>query len=64
MSNPILQAAGSFTGSCIACLGGTDTAIAFRGEPEWCVAALVVLGLPTSEAVATFDLAHPDAPPY
>jgi hypothetical protein len=41
-------------GSCIVCGYGTDTGLAFQGEPEWCIAGLVVLGLDAVEAEATF----------
>jgi hypothetical protein len=33
---------------------GTDTGLAVIGEPEWQIAVLVVLGVPTDEAVATW----------
>jgi hypothetical protein len=33
---------------------GTDTGLAFVGEPEWVIAGLVVLGIPMDEAVATW----------
>ncbi len=41
-------------GSCVVCGYGTDTALAFQGEPEWCIAGLVALGLHATEAEATF----------
>jgi hypothetical protein len=47
---------GSYTGSCVVCLQGCDTALAFRGEAEWVIAGLRVLGLPSDEAEQT--LAH------
>lgn len=48
--------------SCIVCFQGTDTALAFRGSPEWCVAGLLVLGVPKDQAYATFELCHPNPP--
>ena len=44
---------GTDPGSCIVCLGGTDTALAFRGVAEWHAAGLVDLGLPMEHAVRT-----------
>ncbi len=41
---------GSYSGSCVACLQGTDTALAFRGEPEWLIAGLTRLGIPDDQA--------------
>lgn len=46
---------GTYAGTCIACLKPTDTALAFRGEPEWHAAGLVQLGLPMNEAIATAE---------
>jgi hypothetical protein len=45
---------GSFRESCIVCMRGTDTGLGVIGEPEWQIAVLVVLGVPTDEAVATW----------
>lgn len=45
---PNLQ--GNYQGSCVVCLHGTDTALAFVGEAEWLVAGLDVLGIPDDEA--------------
>lgn len=36
---------GSYSGSCIICLQGTDTGVGFRGEAEWIAAAIVRLGV-------------------
>jgi hypothetical protein len=47
---------GTYSGSCVVCLQGCDTALAFRGEAEWIIAGLRVLGLPSGEAEQT--LAH------
>lgn len=41
---------GTYTGSCAVCLQGCDTALAFRGEAEWALAGLRVLGVPGDEA--------------
>lgn len=46
---------GTYTGTCIACLRATDTAMGIRGEPEWHAAFLVRLGLPMKEAIATTE---------
>jgi len=41
--------------SCVVCSkGDTDTAVGFRGEAEWCIAALSKLGMPLDQAEATF----------
>ncbi|UZF57082.1 hypothetical protein LH935_03540 [Gordonia polyisoprenivorans] len=45
---------GDWAGSCIVCFTPTDTALAFQGEPEWCIAGLVALGVPEDQAAATF----------
>lgn len=50
-----MNAFGQLSGSCIVCLTGTDTALAFAGSLEWKAAALVVLGVPQREAIATVD---------
>ena len=39
--------------SCVVCLRGTDTALAFVGEAEWAVAGLQHLGVPDYQAGAT-----------
>lgn len=36
-------------GSCTVCGHGTDTGLAFQGEPEWCIAALMQLGVTDAE---------------
>lgn len=41
-------------GSCIVCGQGTDTALAFHGEAEWHMAALIVLGVPAAEVEQTY----------
>ncbi|QSM01784.1 hypothetical protein PROPHIGD11-1_16 [Mycobacterium phage prophiGD11-1] len=46
--------------SCIVCFQGTDTALAFYGSPEWCVAGLMTLGVPGDQAMATFESCHPN----
>lgn len=44
---------GTYEGTCIACLRPTDTALAFAGQGEWLIAALVVLGVPQDQAYLT-----------
>lgn len=44
---------GNYSGSCVSCMRGTDTALAFQGEIEWIAAALIHLGVPKIEAIAT-----------
>jgi hypothetical protein len=44
---------GTYRGSCVVCLQGCDTGLAFRGEAEWIIAGLQVLGLPAHEAETT-----------
>jgi hypothetical protein len=41
---------GTYTSSCVVCLQGCDTALAFRGEAEWVIAGLCVLWVPLDEA--------------
>ena len=50
MSQPPPNLQGTYRGSCVACLQGTDTALAFTGEAEWLVAGLVMLGIPEDAA--------------
>lgn len=42
---------GDYADSCVACLRGTDTGLAFAGEAEWSLAGMRVLGIPD-------DIAH------
>jgi hypothetical protein len=44
---PVLNLQGDYRDSCVACLRGTDTGLAFYGEAEWVVAALMQFGIPT-----------------
>jgi hypothetical protein len=44
---------GSYRGSCVVCLRGTDTGFAVRGPAEAVIAALIVAGVPESEAYET-----------
>ena len=48
---PNLQ--GNYSGSCVMCLRGTDTALAFTGEAEWLIAGLINLGLARDDANRT-----------
>jgi hypothetical protein len=53
---------GTYTGSCVVCLQGCDTALAFRGEAAWVIAGLRVLGLPADEAEETLTEITGNAP--
>jgi hypothetical protein len=44
---------GDYRGSCVVCLRGTDTGFAVRGPAEAVVAAVIVAGVPESEAYET-----------
>lgn len=44
---------GSYSGSCVVCLRGTDTGFAVRGDAEAVIAALIAAGVPESEAYET-----------
>ena len=50
---PNLQ--GDYHGSCVVCLQGTDTGIAFVGPAEWAVAGLMTLGIPEDQAFDTIS---------
>lgn len=43
---------GNYVGSCVACMRGTDTGLAFRGEIEFIAAALMMLGVPENQAIS------------
>ena len=43
---------GTYSGTCVACLRPTDTALGVQGVPEWHAGVLVALGLPDKEAIA------------
>ncbi|WP_331761260.1 hypothetical protein OG225_42945 (plasmid) [Nocardia sp. NBC_01377] len=43
---------GTYSATCVRCLRGTDTGVAFEGSAEWAIAGLVSLGLPVEQAVA------------
>jgi hypothetical protein len=49
---------GTYDGSCIVCLEGTDTGLAFRGSAEWSTAGLMVLGVPQDQATAIVQEAN------
>ena len=40
---------GTWRDSCVVCLQGTDTGLAFVGEAEWVIAGLTVLGIPEDQ---------------
>ena len=52
---------GDFTGTCVACINPTDTALGFRGTPEWCIAGLMCLGVPQTQAEHMVDTEYGDA---
>lgn len=41
---------GTYTGTCVVCLGATDTGLAFVGEAEWAIGGLHHLGIPADQA--------------
>jgi hypothetical protein len=41
---------GDHADTCVICLQGTDTGLAFRGDAEWVAAGGVMLGVPTDQA--------------
>lgn len=49
------DAPGPFSGTCIVCLKPTDTAVAFLGPPEMAMGALMAMGVPEDQAVATIE---------
>lgn len=49
------------SGSCIVCLRGTDTALAFRGDVNEIAAGLVAIGVPIRDAIATVQAYPPEA---
>lgn len=52
-------------GPCVVCGQGTDTALGFQGDANWVAAGLVVLGVPTEEAMDAVEdyWGGPDAVP-
>jgi hypothetical protein len=47
--------------SCVVCLkGDVTTAVAFRGDAEWSIAALTALGVPDDQAYGVFRAAMED----
>lgn len=55
---------GTYSGTCIACLRPTDTALGVRGEAEWHAAFLVVMGVPEDEARLTVQRHAPSSDRY
>ncbi len=47
---------GNYEDSCVVCLEGTDTILAFRGIAGWIEALLEVLGIPEDQAVDTVSV--------
>ena len=41
---------GTYGGSCVVCLNGCDTGLAFVGEAEWAMAGILALGVPADQA--------------
>lgn len=41
---------GTYEDSCAVCMRGTDSGLAFKGEAEWAVAGLFMLGIPEDQA--------------
>jgi hypothetical protein len=52
---------GDYSGTCIVCLTPTDTGLGFRGEAEFVIAGLRVLGVPEDEEYTTFRAGWADA---
>lgn len=50
---------GSYRGTCVICLQPTDTALGFRGGPEWLAAGLMTLGMTDREAIAVYEQGPP-----
>jgi hypothetical protein len=48
---------GTYRDSCVACLRGTDTAVAFEGEAEWAAVGISRLGLTLDEAALVISQA-------
>ena len=55
MSGPGLQ--GTYEGSCVVCLKGTDTAVLLVGRAEWVVTVYMHLGIPENEAAGAVSTA-------
>ena len=49
---------GTYDGSCVACLRGTDTGLAFTGEAEWIIAGMMMLGIPEDQATIMVERLH------
>jgi hypothetical protein len=56
MQLPVPGLQGDYRDSCVVCFQGCDTAVAFRGEAEWVVAGLSVLGVPMDQAATTVSM--------
>lgn len=48
---------GTYRDSCVVCMRGTDTGLAFIGEAEWAVAGLTLLGVPENLALSILSAA-------
>lgn len=52
---------GDYSGTCLVCIAPTDTALGFRGEPEWCIAGIMALGVPQAQAEHMVKAGYSDA---
>lgn len=50
MTLPTPNLQGNYQDSCVVCLRGTDTGLAFTGPAEWSLAGMRVLGIPDDQA--------------
>lgn len=48
---------GTYESSCVVCMRGTDSGLAFRGVAEWATAGLMVLGVPDDQAAIIISTA-------
>ena len=46
---------GTYEGSCVVCLQGCDTGLAFKGEAEWAIAGMMKLNIPYDEATKMIE---------
>lgn len=55
-ATPVPGLYGDCSGPCIVCLRDTDSALDFKGQPEWVIAAIIQLGLPLGRAEKTLQV--------
>ncbi len=53
---------GDYTGTCVACLTPTDTALGANGDAEWIIGFLVSLGIEFEEALKTLEWSEDSVP--